>query len=574
MLPTQDHTDATLKNSQYDHDWIIVGSGFGGSVSALRLAEKGYDVKVLECGARFEDDDFAETMYRHPQRYFWRPFAKMKGIFRMTFFKDVVVLSGCGVGGGSLGYANTLYRARPKFFEDRQWAGMEDWSDVLQPHYDTAEQMLGVTEVPFDQPADGVIKGLAEDFGVPETYTKTRVGVFFGEPGQKGQTVPDPYFGGEGPERTACHHCGSCMMGCRFGAKNTLVKNYLWFAEKLGVQVEPLRTVTDIKPIRAANGRRDGSAGYEVTTVRSGAWLFKGRKTIRSRGVVMSAGAFGTNKLLANCKLNGSLPRISHRLGELVRTNSEAILAVTAKDDSVDYTASVAISSSFYPDENTHIENVAYGHGGDAMGRTFTLLTGEGNRVTRPLKFLAMAIRHPAHVVRLLGAYHWSRRTMIILVMQTLDNSLKLRPKKNLFGGGWRLSTEEDPVNPNPRFIPAANKAAELAAKRMGGVPQSSIFEVLFNIPTTAHILGGAVIGKNANTGVVDRHNRVFGYDNFLICDGSAMPANPGVNPSLTITAISEHAMTAVPSKGEVGEFDLRAENFTGPHAATAVSEL
>lgn len=553
---------------------MIVGSGFGGSVSALRLAEKGYDVKVIECGRRFEDKDFAESMYKQPHRYFWRPFLKMKGIFRMTFFKDVVVLSGSGVGGGSLGYANTLYRARPRFFDDRQWAGLEDWSNVLQPHYDMAEHMLGVTEVPIDQPSDAVIKGLAEDMGVPETYTKTRVGVYFGDAVNKGETVPDPYFGGAGPDRTSCMHCGACMMGCRFGAKNTLVKNYLWFAEKLGVKIEPLRTVTDIKPIRGADGRRDGSAGYEVTTVRSGAWFFKGKRTERARGIVLSAGALGTNKLLANCKLSGSLPKISHRLGELVRTNSEAILAVTAKDDSVDYTTSVAISSSFYPDDHTHIENVAYGHGGDAMGRTFTLLTGEGNRVTRPLKFLAMAIRHPSHVVRLLGAYHWSRRTMIILVMQTLDNSLKLRPKKNKFGGGWRLSTEEDPVNPNPRFIPAANKAAELAAKRMGGVPQSSIFEVLFNIPTTAHILGGAVIGKNADSGVIDKHNRVFGYDNFLICDGSAMPANPGVNPSLTITAISEHAMTAVPAKGDDGAFAIRAESVRGTVEATAVGAL
>lgn len=558
----------------YHHDWIIVGSGFGGSVSALRLAEKGYDVKVLECGRRFEDKDFAESMYKQPHRYFWRPFLKMRGIFRMTFFKDVVVLSGSGVGGGSLGYANTLYRARPKFFADKQWAGIENWAEVLKPHYDMAEHMLGVNEVPIHQPADDLIRDLADDFGVPETYTKTRVGVYFGDPENKGETVADPYFNGEGPERTSCTHCGSCMMGCRFGAKNTLVKNYLWFAEKLGVKVEPLRTVTDVKPIRGKDGKRDGSAGYEVTTVRSGAWLFKGRRTERARGVVISAGALGTNRLLTNCKLSGSLPKVSHRLGELVRTNSEAILAVTAKDDSVDYTTSVAISSSFYPDEHTHIENVAYGHGGDAMGRTFTLLTGEGSRLTRPLKFLAMAVRHPSHVVRLLGAYHWSRRTMIILVMQTLDNSLKLRPKKNIIGGGWRLSTEEDPVNPNPRFIPAANKAAELAAKRINGVPQSSIFEVLFNIPTTAHILGGAVIGKDANSGVIDHNNRVFGYENLLVCDGAAMPANPGVNPSLTITAISEHAMATVPAKNEAGAFELRAEKFTEPPSIATVGTL
>lgn len=548
---------------KYDQDWTIIGSGFGGSVSALRLAEKGYDVKVLECGRRFADDEFAETMYKHPHRYFWRPFLKMKGIFRMTFFKDVTVLSGCGVGGGSLGYANTLYRARPRFFADRQWQGIKDWSAALDPHYDTAEHMLGVTEVPIDQPADQLIKDLAEDFGVPETWKKTRVGVYFGEPGDSGKTVADPYFGGDGPDRTACIGCGSCMMGCRYGAKNTLVKNYLWFAEKLGVKIDAERTVVDVKPLRGKGGRRDGSAGYEITSVRSGAWFFKGRRKERSRGVIFAAGALGTNKLLANCKLEGSLPRISHRLGDLVRTNSEAILAVTSKSDELDYSTSVAISSSFFPDEDTHIENVTYGHGGDAMGRTFTILTGEGSNITRPLKFLATAIAHPGQVLRLLSAYHWSRRTMIILVMQTLDNSLKLRPKRNPLGLGWRLQTEEDPVNPNPRFIPAANRAAELAAKRIGGVAQSSIFEVLFNIPTTAHILGGAVIGKDANSGVVDEHNRVFGYDNMLICDGSTMPANPGVNPSLTITAIAEHAMASVPAKDGATELRISPQ----PHA-------
>ena len=557
---------------KYDHDWILVGSGFGGSVSALRLAEKGYDVKVLECGRRFADEDFAETVGSQPHRYFWRPTMKLFGIFRMTFFKHITVLSGSGVGGGSLGYANTLYRARPRFFSDKQWAGLEDWENVLQPHYDTAEYMLGVTEVPLHQPADDLIKGLAEDFGVADSYKKTRVAVYFGDRDKIGETVPDPYFDGEGPPRAACMACGQCMTGCRHNAKNTLVKNYLWFAEKLGVKIDPMRTVTDVKPIRATTGRRDGSAGFEVTSVKTGAWLFKGRRVERARGVVVAAGTYGTNRLLANCKLNGSLGRISHRLGELVRTNSEAILAVTAKNDDTSYGTSVAISSSFFPDEDTHIENVTYGEGGDAMGRNFTLLTGEGNHFTRPLKFVLAAIRHPLSALRLIGAYHWSRRTVILLVMQTLDNSLSLRPKKMPFGG-WRLTTEEDPEHPSPRFIPAANKAAELAAKRIGGIPQSSFTEVLANVPTTAHFLGGAVIGRDANSGVVDRFNRTFGYDNLLICDGSAMPANPGVNPSLTITAITEHAMTAIPPKVEAltasGGFAIRAD---GPAAsATAM---
>lgn len=559
---------------KYDHDWIIVGSGFGGSVSALRLAEKGYDVKMLECGRRFRDDEFAESMYRSPHRYFWKPYLKMRGILRMTFFKDVNVLSGCGVGGGSLGYANTLYRGSKRFFADKQWAGLEDWEEVLRPHYETAERMLGVADVEIEQPADAVIKKLAEDFGVPETYRKTRVGVYFGDRDRAGETVPDPYFGGDGPQRAACIACGACMMGCRHNAKNTLEKNYIWFAEKLGVKVEPLRTVTDIKPIRGRDGRRDGSAGYEVTSVTSGAWFFRRKRTFRTRGVVVAAGTYGTNRLLANCKLKGSLPRISHRLGELVRTNSEAILAVTAKDDEVDYGTSVAISSSFYPDEDTHIENVTYGRGGDMMGRHFTLLTGDGNKLTRPLKFLVIALTHPLTTLRLMGAYHWSRRTVILLVMQSLDNSLSLRPKKNLWGG-YRLTTEEDPEHPNPRFIPAANKAAKLAAKYIDGIPQSSLFEVITTAPATAHFIGGAVIGRDVNSGVVDRFNRAFCYENLIICDGSSMPANPGVNPSLTITAVAEHAMTAIPPRVEAttaeGGFAIRPEGAAVANAASTV---
>lgn len=537
--------------ARYDHDWIVVGSGFGGSVSALRLAEKGYDVHVLECGRRFEDEDFVEDLYKQPHRYWWWPFLKMKGIFRMTFFKDVVVLSGCGVGGGSLGYGCTLYRARERFFQDHQWAQIDDWQTALAPHYETAEFMLGANQVPVDHPCDALMRDLAKDFGVEDSYTKTNVGVYFGDDPENAMnvTVPDPYFGGAGPDRTTCKQCGACMMGCRYGAKNTLVKNYLWFAEKMGVKVSPLRTVTDIRPIPAENGMRDGSGGYEVETVRSGAWFFKNRKVHRARGVVVAAGALGTNRLLLNCKLAGSLPRLSDRLGDLVRTNSEAILAATALDDSTDYSTSVAISSSFYPDEHTHIENVAYGHGGDAMGRSFTLLTGAGTSVSRPLKFLANVLKNPSKAARLLNTHHWARRTVILLVMQTLDNSIRFRPKRNASGKGWRLTTEEDPVNPNPRYIPTANKAAERAAERMNGIAQSSIFEVFRNTPTTAHILGGAVIGAGPETGVVDGFNRAFGYRELLITDGSSMPANPGVNPSLTITAIAEHAMTAVPDK-------------------------
>jgi cholesterol oxidase len=524
----------------FDFDWLIVGSGFGGSVSALRLSEKGYSVGVLECGRRFADNDFA-TSTGDLKRYFWNPRVGMKGIFRLTTFKDVSVVSGCGVGGGSLGYANTLYVPPEKFFKDRQWADMEDWQSTLAPHYAEAQRMLGVVENPHEDPADQLLRELGQELGVDETYKRTPVGVYFGEPGK---TVADPFFGGDGPDRTGCHLCGRCMVGCQFGAKNTLVKNYLYFAEKHGARVMPERTVVDIRPL----GAGDGSDGYEVESIRSGAWLRKERRVQRARGVVVSAGPLGTNKLLQRCRLEGSLPRVSARLGELVRTNSESILTVTVPEDyHDDLIKRVAITSSIYPDPNTHIETVTYGDDGDSMRLLYTLLTGDGTRVTRPLKLLAQITRHPKRLAQVLFAKHWSRRTIIILVMQTLDNAIALRPRKGPFGSFW-LQTEQDPERPNPTFIPIANKAAEWFAKRTGGIAQSSFTEAMFNIPSTAHILGGAVIAPSAEQGVVDAHQNVFGYENLLICDGSAVPANVGVNPSLTITALAEHAMSHVPA--------------------------
>jgi cholesterol oxidase len=524
----------------FDFDWLIVGSGFGGSVSALRLSEKGYSVGVLECGRRFADHEFA-TSTGDLKRYFWNPRIGMKGIFRLTTFKDVSVVSGCGVGGGSLGYANTLYVPPEKFFKDRQWADMEDWQSTLAPHYVEAQRMLGVVENPHEDPADQLLRELGQELGVDETYKRTPVGVYFGEPGK---TVADPFFGGEGPDRTGCHLCGRCMVGCQFGAKNTLVKNYLYFAEKRGARVMPERTVVDIRPL----GAGDGSDGYEVESIRSGAWLRKERRVQRARGVVVSAGPLGTNKLLQRCRLEGSLPRVSARLGELVRTNSESILTVTVPEDyHDDLIKRVAITSSIYPDPNTHIETVTYGDDGDSMRLLYTLLTGDGTRVTRPLKLLAQITRHPKRLAQVLFAKRWSRRTIIILVMQTLDNAIALRPRKGPFGSFW-LQTEQDPERPNPTFIPIANKAAEWFAKRTGGIAQSSFTEAMFNIPSTAHILGGAVIAPSAEQGVVDAHQNVFGYENLLICDGSAVPANVGVNPSLTITALAEHAMSHVPA--------------------------
>jgi cholesterol oxidase len=533
----------------YDFDWLVIGSGFGGSVSALRLAEKGYSVGVLECGRRFADDEFPKNT-GDLRRYFWNPRVGMKGIFRLTNFKDVAVVSGCGVGGGSLGYACTLYVPPKQFFEDRQWSGMADWQNELAPHYEEAQRMLGVVENPHEDPADQLLRELGEELGVGETYKRTPVGIYFG---QAGATVADPYFGGAGPERTGCKLCARCMVGCVHGAKNTLVKNYLYFAEQRGARVMAERTVIDVRPLGPGAPNPEGlvgSEGYEVESVRSGAWLRKERRVQRARGVVVAAGPLGTNRLLQKCRLEGSLPRISSRLGELVRTNSESILTVTVPEDYPDNLIKrVAITSSIYPDPNTHIETVTYGDDGDSMRMLYTLLTGDGTRVTRPLKLLAQLVRHPGRLAKILFAKHWSRRTIILLVMQTLDNAIALRPRKGPFGSFW-LQTEQDPERPNPTFIPIANQAAEWFAKRTGGIAQSSLTEALFNIPSTAHILGGAVIAPDAEQGVVDADQRVFGYENLLVCDGSAIPANVGVNPSLTITALAEHAMSRVPAAG------------------------
>jgi len=527
---------------QYDYDWVIIGSGFGGSVSALRLAEKGYKVLVLEAGKRFADDDFPSSTW-DARRYFFAPKLGMRGILRLSVFKDIFIASGAGVGGGSLGYANTLYRAPERFYNDGQWSSLGNWGADLEQHYDEAERMLGVVTYWKDDPADQLLKELGEELGCDDTYAKTRVGVYQGTPGV---TVPDPFFDGGGPDRTGCLDCGRCMVGCPHGAKNTLVKNYLYLAEKLGVTVEPSRMVMDVRPLAAA----DGSDGYLVSDERAGAWVRKGARDIRTRGVIFSAGALGTNRLLANIKHRGSLS-ISDRLGDLVRTNSEAILGITVPEDfPEDITQRVAITSSIYPDPDTHIETCVYGDAGGSMQYLNTILTGDGTRVTRPLKWLATAVRNPKAFWKATFFKGGSSRAIIILVMQTLDNAIALRPKPKRFGKGVKLVTEQDPLKPNPTFIPVGNKAAEWFAERTGGIAQSSTMEALFNIPSTAHILGGAVIGSDPSNGVIDKEHRLFGYENLMICDGSAIPANVGVNPSLTITAMSELAMSRVPAKG------------------------
>lgn len=528
--------------ADYDFDWIVVGSGFGGSVAALRLAEKGYRVAVLESGRRYRDEDFAKSSWNSRGTY-WVPSLGFTGPTRLTLFKDIFIASGAGVGGGSLVYGNTLYRAKPSFFAHPQWAGLADWASALKPHYDTAERMLGVQTVPWDSDGQQLLRKLGRHFDAEQTFTRTPCAVFFGE---AGVTVPDPYFGGTGPARTGCTRCGGCTLGCRVGAKNTLVKNYLWFAERAGVTIVPETEVRDIRPL---DGDR-GATGYEVTTRASTRW-WASTRSLRARGVVVAAGALGTNQLLARCKLAGGLPRLSPMLGQVVRTNSESILAVTLPDDKLQPSRDVAISASVHVSHDTHIEFVNYGERGDAIKFLFTLLADDGTRLTRPLKLAGQMLLHPWRALKSLWPWRWGRRTLILLVMQSLDNAMAFTAMRGWFGR-VSLATRQDPLHPNPTFIREGYEAAKWLAEHTGGVAQSMVPEALLNIPTTAHILGGAVVGADAATGVVDRRGRVFGYDNLIVCDGSILPANPGVNPSLTITALAEHAMSFIPVRADL----------------------
>lgn len=535
--------DLILKSTIFDFDWLVIGSGFGGSVSALRLAEKGYRVGVLERGRRYRDEDLPKSAWQFG-KYIWAPALGLKGIMRMSLFRHVFFPSQAGVGGGSTVYGGVLYRAKPEFFENTQWRTLGRWDELLQPHYDMAEHMLGVKPVPFDSPNQQLAREMARHFGVEDTLSRASCGVFFGEPGK---TVKDPYFGGEGPDRTGCTRCGACMVGCRVGAVNSLQKNYLWFAEKRGTKILAERQVIDVTPL----GAGDGSEGYRVTTERPGSWLGRNRQTHTARGVVFAGGALGTNELLANCKHGGSLPRISDRLGELVRTNSESILTVRLPEDRKTWN-DVTASISVHIDHDTHIEFLTYGPNADFLSLLYTVLVGKGTRLTRPIKWLGNIALHPVRWLKTLWPVGWSRRMVMLLVMQALDNAIALRAKKRWLGRGYRLVTEQNRDRPSPTYIDSGNRAAEWLAKRTGGIAQSNVLEAVGNIPTTAHVLGGAVIGADAARGVVDRNLRVFGYQNLLVCDGAAMPANPGVNPALTITALAEHAMAQIPAASRV----------------------
>ncbi|MBM4372191.1 MAG: GMC family oxidoreductase [Deltaproteobacteria bacterium] len=519
-------------------DVLVIGSGFGGSVAALRLAEKGYSVSVLEAGRRYRPEDFPNTNWSL-RRYLWAPRLRCFGILRITALSDVLVLSGAGVGGGSLGYANTLLVPPEPFFRDPQWAGMADWRTVLEPHYAEARRMLGAARNERVTPADRVLREVAEAAGCAETFRMQDVGVFFGEPEV---TVPDPYFGGQGPPRQGCRHCGGCMVGCRHGAKNTLDRNYLHLAEALGVEILPETTATLLREI---------PEGWAVDTFRTTSWLRRGRRTFEARQVVLAAGVLGTLPLLLRCREAGTLPRLSPMLGARVRTNSETLTGATARRGDVDYSEGVAITSSIYPDAVTHVEPVRYPAGSDVMSFLTTPLTDAGGRIPRPLRWLGNILRHPVDFLRVLWPFGWARRSVILLVMQTLDNSIRVFRRRRWWWP-FRRSLVSEPEQRRARVpvtVAQAQPLTRLLAERMGGVAQSAINEVLLNTGITAHILGGCAIGPDPARGVVDGQGRVYGHEGLFVVDGSAVPANLGVNPSLTITALAEHAMSHVPPK-------------------------
>ncbi len=540
--------------SETHYDVLVIGSGFGGSVTALRLTEKGYKVGVLEAGARFRDEDFAKNSW-DLKKFLFNPAIGAYGIQRIDMVKDCLILAGAGVGGGSLVYANTLYEPLDPFYKDKSWAHITDWKSELAPYYDQAKRMLGVVTNPVVTASDEEMIKLSEQMGKGDTYHPTPVGVFFGGPDGRsgGEEHDDPYFGGVGPRRTTCLNCGECMTGCRHNAKNTLVKNYLYLAEQAGAKVHPLTTVTDVRP--------KVGGGYTVTARWTKAKLSKKTavKTFTADHVVFAAAALGTQKLLHQLKNEGSLPRISDRLGVLTRTNSESILgAISPKGAGKDYTEGVAITSSWHPDEVTHIEPVRYGKGSNAMSLMQTVLTDGGDG--RLKRWIGEMGRQTRNLVNLYDVKHWSERTVILLVMQTLDNSITTSMKKK-FGVSY-LTSKQGHGGENPSWIPVANEAVRQLADNINGFPGGTIGEP-FNMPLTAHFIGGCTIGDSPASGVVDPFHRVWGYDGLHIMDGSTISANLGVNPSLTITAQAERAASYWPNKGEADTRPAMGTTYT-----------
>jgi cholesterol oxidase len=524
--------------NSFDFDYLVIGSGFGGSVSALRLSEKGYSVAVLERGKRWATSDFPRTNW-NVRKYLWAPKIFCYGIQAITFLRDVMILHGCGVGGGSLVYAATLLVPPDSVFEDPHWRTLGNWKADLAPHFATAQRMLGVSTAACQTETDHMLHQIAQDMGRGDTYGPTRVGIFFGEPGK---TISDPYLDGAGPERAGCVQCGGCMVGCRYNAKNTLDKNYLYLAEKQGTTIIPETEVCSIRELP--------EGGYEVDTVRVTDVMFKRRRRFRARGIVLAAGVLGTVPLLLRCKEKGLLPRISAHLGTYVRTNSESLVASQSRQRGVDYSKGIAIASGFSPNDQTHIEMVRYGAGQDFMALLCTVLVGGGPPWPRPIRFVAAVLRHPLKFLRMLNPLGWAKRTGVLLVMQSLPNHMSMRLRRRWY---WPFSkkvcTRSDASQKVPKYLPIANEVAQKLAEKMHGDASSTLPEVVLNLSSTAHILGGCRMGCDASDGVIDRYGRLFNYANFYVVDGSIIPVNLGVNPSLTITALSEWVMSNVPGK-------------------------
>ena len=525
-----------MKEDRY-YDYIIIGSGFGGSVSALRLGEKGYRVLVLERGKRYTANDFPQTNW-NLRKSLWIPQLGLYGIWNLTLLKHVFVLHGTGVGGGSLNYCNQLLVPPDDVFAKAEW-GPGDWKSTLSPFYDLAKQMLGATLCPQVGKADRILAEIGKEIRGQDTFHINDVGIFFGEPDQ---TVPDPYFNGEGPERTGCTFCGACMVGCRVGAKNTLDKNYLYLAEhKYDVHIIPEMEATGILTM-------DG--GYEVIARRSTS-LIHSKKVFKAKGVILSGGVMGSIRLLLESKRKGFLPNLSDHVGNFIRTNSEAILAVKANDKHSDYSDQITITSGIYPDEKTHIEVVRFNKGSDLMASLTTLLTDGGGRIPRIVRFFGHVLRRPWAFLKTLWPFGWGARTSILLVMQTEENHMRLEYQPRW----WRLGkcSLNSKLTPGaekvPSYIPVANEIAKRMGEVMDGQPMSSWPEVLFNVPTTAHILGGAVMSQTPETGVINYNGEIHGHPNLYVVDGSILPVNLGVNPSLTITALAEFIMSQMPEK-------------------------
>ena len=529
---------ASDSSASFDYDYVIIGSGFGGSVSALRLTEKGYRVLVLEKGMRLGAADFPKSNW-DLKRWLWLPSMRCFGLFKLTFFRHVGVLSGVGVGGGSLVYANTLPIPKKNFFSSPSWAHLADWETELQPYYRTALRMLGAATNPRLETGDIALRELGRQIGMEQHFEATEVSVFFGKPAE---TVSDPYFGGKGPERAGCIFCGGCMTGCRHNAKNSLDKNYLYLAEQQGAVVQPESLVTDVRPLAAADGAEGYAVDWQPSATRKGAG-----GTVSCRGAVFAGGVLGTVELLLELKQT-SLPRLSDRLGYGVRTNSEALIPVTVPDGKSVFSDGVAIGSILHTDENSHLEPVRYAAGSGFWRLLMGPRVYHPNGFVRLLKLLGDWLLHPVMNLKVLFVDDWAKRTQVLLFMQTVDSTLRLA--RGRFGMATRLD-----VGPAPTaFMPEALDLSERYAAIVHGKPVAMVSETLLGIPSTAHILGGACMGRDAAEGVIDRDNRVFGYRNLYVCDGSMISANPGVNPSLSITAISERAMSKVPNRPWAGD--------------------